>query len=133
MGVLDGDGRRSHEVRAEVGGDQGADLLQVDLPAGCAPGAGGDPADRGVGAQFRAGDVRARLAEHLGARSGQSPYAEDVRQRPGHGEQPGLVSKQPSDLGFELVDRRILVVDVITKWRLSHRREHPGGRPGDGV
>ena len=65
VGVLDRDRRRAHEERTHVGGVHRLDGGQVDLPARARPGAHRDAADRAVGTQLGARDVRRRLAQHL--------------------------------------------------------------------
>lgn len=63
-----------------------------------------------------------------------------MRQQPqqiAHGaggdEQRGGKTQAPGQLGFELIDRRIFAIDVVTRRGACHRLEHGGGRLGDGV
>ena len=94
VGVLDRERRGRHEERPHVRGEHLLDHRQVDAAARVPPGAHGEAGVRRVRAELGAGDVGARLAEHLLAGADQGADGEHVGHRAGRGEQRRLVAEQ---------------------------------------
>ena len=105
----------------------------VDPPARRAPGPHRDAAQRAVRAELGAGDVGARLAQHLLARSDQAPDGEHVGHRAGRCEQRGLVPEHPRDPLLERAHGGVLAVHVVADLGRGHGAPHRVGRAGDGV
>jgi hypothetical protein len=86
-----------------------------------------------VGAELRAGDVGARLAEHLLAGGDDRPDGQHVGHRPGRREESGLVAEEVGHPLLEGGHRRVLAVHIVAHFCPRHRLSHRFGGPGDGV
>jgi hypothetical protein len=72
------------------------------------------------------GDVGLLVTDHLLAGRDQQPDAEQVGQRPGGGEQPGLVPEQQRDALLQRPDGRVLAVYVVADRAAAMAARMPG-------
>ncbi len=133
VSVLDGDRRRRHEVRARGRRHQRRDRVEVHMPLRVRPGPRRHTLPRRVRPELGPHHVRLGLAEQFLPGCDVRADPEQVGQRAGDREQPGLMAQQARDPFFQRGRRRVLAVHVVTGFSRSHRREHRRRGPGHRV